>query len=170
LASGTASVRNYITSLTVSSDALGTAGNAWILDGQGAIGTSVTIATPGVFTSTAHDLKVGDAIVFTSLGTITGISTNTVYYITATSFAATTFTVATTRGGTALQITGSTSAFTFYRLLFPFRFQTTAIGSPQQVFFPNPLRSISNGAINFLIPTPLTSGSIYLTVNGYRGF
>jgi hypothetical protein len=170
LASGTASVRNYITSLTVSSDALGAAGNAWILDGQGAIGASVTIATPGVFTSTAHDLKVGDAIVFTSLGTITGISTNTVYYITATSFAATTFTVATTRGGTALQITGSTSAFTFYRLLFPFRFQTTAIGSPQQVFFPNPLRSISNGAINFLIPTTLTSGSIYLTVNGYRGF
>jgi hypothetical protein len=170
LASGTANVRNYITSLTVSSDALGAAGNAWILDGQGAIGSSVTIATPGVFTSTAHDLKVGDAIVFTSLGTITGISTNTVYYITATSFAATTFTVATTRGGTALQITGSTSAFTFYRLLFPFRFQTTAIGSPQQVFFPNPLRSISNGAINFLIPTTLTSGSIYLTVNGYRGF
>jgi len=170
LASGTASVRNYITSLTVSSDALGAAGNAWILDGQGAIGSSVTIATPGVFTSTAHDLKVGDAIVFTSLGTITGISTNTVYYITATSFAATTFTVATTRGGTALQITGSTSAFTFYRLLFPFRFQTTEIGSPQQIFFPNPLRSISNGAINFLIPTTLTSGSIYLTVNGYRGF
>lgn len=170
LASGTANIRNYITSLTIQSDALGTAGNGWIVDGQGAIGTSVTIATPGVFTSTAHDLKIGDAIVFTSLGTITGISTNTVYYITATSFAATTFTVATAPGGTALQITGSTSAFTFYRVLQPLRFQTTAIGTPSQIVFQVPIRSISNGAINFLIPSSLTSGNIYITANGYRGF
>jgi hypothetical protein len=169
-ASGTASVRNYITRVTIQSDALGAAGNAWILDGQGAIGTSVTIATPGVFTSTAHDLKIGDAIVFTSLGTITGVSTNTVYYITSTSFAATTFTVATTQGGAAIQITGSTSAFTFYRVLQPLRFQTTAIGAPVQIEFQQPIRSISNGAINFLIPSSLTSGSIYLTANGYRGF
>lgn len=170
LASGTASIRNYISSLMIQSDAIGAAGTAWVLDGQGAIGTSVTIATPGVFTSTAHDLKVGDAIVFTSLGTITGVSTNTVYYITATSFTATTFTVATTQGGTALQITGSTSAFTFYRVLHQLRFQTTGVPTPMQLNFTQPLRSIGNGAINFLIPVSMTSGNIYLTVNGYRGF
>lgn len=169
-ASGTANVRNYITGLTIESDLLGGAGNVWVLDGQGAIGTSVTIATPGVFTSSAHDLKVGDAIVFTSLGTITGVSTNTVYYITATSFAATTFTIATTQGGTALQITGSTSAFTFYRLLYPIRVQTAALGAPAVIVFPTPLKGIANSATNLLIPTSLTSGNIYLTVNGYRGF
>lgn len=169
-ASGTASVRNYVTSLTVQSDTLGAAGNAWILDGQGAIGTSVTIATPGVFTSTSHDLKIGDAIVFTSLGTITGISTNTVYYITATSFATTTFTVATTQGGTALQITGTTAAFTFYRIFHQLRFQTTAINVPTQISFPNPPKGIANSAVNLLIPASLTSGSIYLTISGFRGF
>jgi hypothetical protein len=169
-ASGTANIRNYITGFTLQTDALGAAGNAWILDGQGAIGTSVTIATPGVFTSTTHDLKIGDAIVFTSLGTITGVSTNTVYWVTATSFAATTFTVATTQGGTAIQITGSTAAFTFYRVLYPFRLQTTAIGTPVSVTFPTPIKGFANAALNFLIPTSLTSGNIYLTVNGYRGF
>ncbi len=170
LASGTANVRNYITSLIIQSDVLGAAGNVWILDGQGAIGTSVTIATPGVFTSTAHDLKVGSPIVFTSLGTITGISTNTIYYVTATSFAATTFTISTTPGGTALAITGTTSAFTFYRVLQPFRFQTTAIGTPAQITYQTPIKSIANGAINVLIPTSLTSGNIYITANGFRNF
>ena len=169
-ASGAASVRNYLTSLIINTDSIGAAGLVWVLDGQGAIGTSVTIATPGVFTSSAHDLKIGDAIVFTSLGTITGVSVNTVYYITATSFAATTFTVATTLGGTALQITGSTAAFTFYRVLYQIKLQTTGIPTPMTITFPTPLRGMANMVTNLLIPTTLTSGSIYITANGYRGF
>jgi len=169
-ASGTASVRNYVAGLIVYSDAIAVAGNAWILDGQGAIGTSVTIATPGVFTSSAHDLKIGDAIVFTAIGTITGITTNTIYYVTSTSFAATTFTVATTLGGTAIQITGATSAFTFYRVLHAIRLQTTALSDPIVIAFPTPLRGMANVATNLLIPLSLTTGSIYITTNGYRGF
>jgi len=169
-ASGTASVRNYLTGLTIQTDTLGAAGSVFVLDGQGAIGTSVTIATPGVFTSATHDLRVGDAIIFTSLGTITGVSTNTVYYVTATSFAATTFTLALTPGGTAIQITGATAAFTFYRIFHVFRLPTTAITSPIQVNFSQPLKGQANVASNILIPVSLTSGAIYLTVNGYRGF
>lgn len=169
-ASGTASVRNYITGLTLQTDTLGAAGTMFVVDGQGAIGTSVTIATPGVFTSSTHDLRVGDAIIFTSLGSITGITVNTVYYITATTFAATTFTVALTPGGTAVQITGGTSAFTFYRVFHVFRLPTTAITSPVQVKFDLPLKCMANVASNILIPVTLTSGAIYLTVNGYRGF
>jgi hypothetical protein len=169
-ASTQASVRNYVTSIIYQSDVLGTAGNCLLLDGQGAIGTSVTIATPGVFTSATHELKVGDAIIFTSIGTITGITVNTIYYITATSFAATTFTVATTLGGTAIQITGSTSAFTFYRVFHQMRLQTTALATPAQINFINPAKGIANSAVNLLIPTSLTTGSIYVTVTGYRGF
>jgi len=168
-ASGQASIRNYITSLSYQTDAPGSAGNAWILDGAVA-GSSVTIATPGVFTSAAHDLRVGDAIVFTSLGTITGVSTNTIYYITSTSFTGTTFTVATTQGGAAIAITGSTSAFTFYRVLYQIRLQTTAIGTPAVLTFPTPLRPQPNAAVNLLIPVSLTSGNIYLTPSGYRGY
>lgn len=170
LASGTASVRNYITSLTIQTDTIGAAGSMFIVDGQGAIGTSVTIATPGVFTSTAHDLKVGDCIIFTSIGTITGIAVNTQYWITATSFAATTFTIATSQGGSAIQITGSTSAFTFYRVLQLVRIPTTAITIPVIYKYETPIRTIANGAANVLIPSSLTSGAIYLTVGGYRGF
>lgn len=169
-ASGTASVRNYITSLILNTDAIGAAGRAYLLDGQGAIGTSVTIATPGVFTSTAHDLKVGDAIIFTSIGTITGITINTLYYITATSFAATTFTIATTLGGAAIAITGSTSAFTFYRVFQTLLLPTTGITIPTQINYANPLRGNSNNAMNFYIPTSLTSGNISVTAVGYRGF
>ena len=170
-ASGTASVRNYLAGLVIQTDTLGAAGNVWILDGQGAIGTSVTIATPGVFTNSGtNDLKVGDAIVFTAIGTITGITVNTVYYVTATSLAATTFTIATTMGGTAIQITGASSAFTFYRVLYALRLQTLAIGTPTQITFETPLKGVSNAPINLLIPTSLTSGSIYLSPNGYRGF
>jgi hypothetical protein len=169
-ASGTASVRTYLTGFTLQQDVLGAAGLALILDAQGAIGASVTIATPGVFTSTAHDLKVGQAIVFTSLGTITGVVTNTVYYVTATSFTTTTFTVATTIGGTAIAVTGSTSAFTFYRVLYQLKLQTPAIGAPAAVTFTNPIRTIGNGAVNFLIPTSLVNGNIYITPFGYNGF
>lgn len=167
-ASGTALVRNYITQITVQGDALGAAGTIAILD-YAIAGTSVTIATPGVFTTPAHGFIVGDAIMFSSIGTITGITINTIYYITSTSFTTTTFTIATTTNGTAIQITGVTSAFTVYKVMTQIRLQTAAIATPYVIDFSNPLRGSSN--IGTLIAYPsLTSGSIYLTVNGYRGF
>lgn len=167
-ASGVAGVRNYITGITYQTDALGVAGNIWVLDGQGAIGTSATIAVPGVFTSGLHDLKIGSAIVFTSLGTITGVVTNTIYYVVASNFTTTTFSLSLTQGGAAITTTGSTSTFTFYRLLFPLRLQTTAVAM-QTVVFETPLKTIANSPVNLLIPASLTSGNIYLTINGFRG-
>lgn len=170
-ASGTASVRNYITQLNIQTDSLGAAGNMFILDNQGAIGTSVTIATPGVFTSTAHDLKIGDTIIFTALGTITGVTVNTLYYITAANFTATTFSVATSPSSAAIQITGATSAFTFYRVLQLVRFQaTTPLSNPIIITPPNPLRGIANANLNVYFPASLTSGAVYINVIGYRGF
>lgn len=167
-ASGTASVRTYLAGMCLQSDALGAALSLWILDGAVAV-TSVTIATPGVFTNSGtNDFKAGDAVIFQSLGTITGITANTVYYVTATTLAATTFTVATTIGGTALQITGSTSACTVYRVLSQTRLQTAAL-TPNLITFPNPLRTAANVALS-VIASSTQTGTVYVSPTGYYGF
>jgi len=48
------------------------------------IGTfTVTLATPGVFTLTAHGLTSGDGVYFTTTGSLpTGLSSNTIYFVT----------------------------------------------------------------------------------------
>jgi predicted DNA-binding transcriptional regulator AlpA len=131
--------------------------------------TSVTIATPGVFTNSGtNDFKAGDAVIFQNLGTITGISANTIYYVTATTLAATTFTVASTIGGTALQITGSTSTPTVYRVLNQTRLQTAA-QTGEILTFPNPLRTAPNVALS-VIASSTQTGTIFVSPFGYYGF
>ena len=166
-ASGTASVRTYMTGYSLSSDALGAATTAWILDGAVAV-TSVTIANPGVFTNSGvNDFKVGDAVIFGALGTITGISVNTVYYVTATSLANTTFTLSATVGGTALQITGSTSAVTAYRVLHQIRLQTAAL-TVEPAMLQSPIRTAPNVALS-IMTNSTTTGNVYLSSQGYYG-
>ncbi len=163
-ASGTANVRTYVTSIQLQTDALGGATNLWILDGAVAV-TSVTIATPGVFTNSGtNDFKAGDMVIFQNLGTITGITANTPYYVTATSLAATTFTVSSTIGGTALQITGSTSTPTVYRVLHQTRLQTTALPLTP-VALPTPIRTAPNVALSILSSSTQT-GTIYAAAQG----
>ena len=58
---------------------------------------------------------------------------------------------------------------TMYRILDQIRLQTTAL-QPTVITYEEPLKTNPNMAVNFLIPTSLTSGNIYLTINGYRGF
>merc|ERR1719409_857202 len=67
---------------------------------------SITEAAPGVFTSTAHGLSVGDAVTYYSNGgtSIDVLTNGATYYVTATTFAANTFTLATTVGGAALTV------------------------------------------------------------------
>lgn len=67
---------------------------------------TVTQANPGVFTTASvHGMAVNDLVVFDSNGTIpTGITANTIYYI-KTAPSTTTFTIASTLGGTAIEIT-----------------------------------------------------------------
>jgi microcystin-dependent protein len=44
---------------------------------------TVTLATPGVFTLTAHGLTSGDGVYFTTTGSLpTGLSSNTIYFVT----------------------------------------------------------------------------------------
>ena len=60
------------------------------------------------------------------------------------------------------------TAATMYRILDQIRLQTTSL-QPTVINYEEPLKTNLNMAVNFLIPTSLTSGNIYLTINGYRG-
>ena len=71
---------------------------------------TVTIATPAVFTKVAHTLVEGDIVHFTTTGALpTGLAVNTDYYIISTGLTADAFQVSTTRGGSAVNTTGSQS-------------------------------------------------------------
>ena len=167
-ASGTASVRNYIRQLAISTDALGTGGVAWILDGALTV-SSIAITTGLCTTSTNHDLKIGDSVVFTALAAGTGVSTNTVYYVTSVG-SATTFNFALTIGGANVVPSVAYTGTTVYRILYQQHFRASGVPQTTIITFPNPLRGIANMITNFLIPTTMTSGTIYITSTGYRGF
>lgn len=76
-----------------------------------ALGTfTVTIATPGVFTYTAHGLTAGDKVTLATTGALpTGLTAGTVYYVIATGLSANDFRLALTDGGAAINTTGSQS-------------------------------------------------------------
>lgn len=167
-ASGTASVRNYISQLAISTDALGAGGVAWILDGALTV-SSIAITTGLCTTSTSHDLKIGDAVVFTALAAGTGVTTNTVYYVTSVG-SATTFNFSLTIGGTNVVPSVAYTGTTMYRILYQQHFRATGIPQTVMINFATPIRGIANMITNFLIPTTMTSGTIYITSNGYRGF
>lgn len=75
------------------------------------VGTAtITIASPGVISRTAHGLSIGMTITFTTTGALpTGITANTTYYIISTGFTANSFRISATDGGTAINTTGTQS-------------------------------------------------------------
>jgi len=75
---------------------------------------TVTIASPGVFTATAHGLSVNDEIVLETDGALpTGLAINTTYYIVSVP-TVDTFTISATKGGTAIDTSGSQSGTHIY--------------------------------------------------------
>lgn len=165
-ASGTASVRNYIKSIRVANDALGAAGNLLLLDSALTV-SSIAITTGLATTSAAHDLRISDVVVFTALAGGTGVTANQLYYVTSVG-STTTFNFATAPGGANTVPTVAYTGTTMYRVFDQIRLQTTA--GERTVTYSQPLKGIANTIMNFLIPTSLTSGNIYITVNGFRGF
>jgi hypothetical protein len=79
--------------------------------------TTVTIASPAVFTKVAHGLRVGDPVTFTTTGALpTGLSAGTTYYVIAAGLTADAFEVSTTLGGSAVNTSGTQSGVhTTYR-------------------------------------------------------
>lgn len=69
---------------------------------------TITIATPGVVTSTSHGLSNGQQVVFTTTGALpTGLTAGTAYFVV--NAATNTFQVSATSGGTAITTTGTQS-------------------------------------------------------------
>jgi len=77
---------------------------------------TVTLASPGVFTLTAHGLVIADRVYLTTTGALpTGLAVNTIYYVVSTP-TADTFTLSATEGGSATNTTGSQSGVHSSRL------------------------------------------------------
>lgn len=71
---------------------------------------TVTIASPAVFSQTAHGLVAGDAVVFQTSGALpTGLVAGQTYYVIAGGLTANAFEVSATLGGSAVNTTGSQS-------------------------------------------------------------
>src|ERR1700748_166315 len=102
---------------------------------------TVTIASPGVFTDTAHGFSANQAIKFQTTGALpTGITADTYYYVL--SPTTNTYTVSATPGGAAIATTGSQSgvhtryasgSFEFYGNAWPVGGPTLASVSVTQV-------------------------------------
>jgi len=75
------------------------------------VGTfTVTIASPGVFTLNSHGLVAGDAVYLTTTGALpTGLTANTIYYVISAGLTANAFELSTSRGGAAINTSGSQS-------------------------------------------------------------
>jgi hypothetical protein len=168
LSSGVANVRNYIAELILQSDVIGAAGNAWILDGALTV-SSIAITTGLVTTSAAHDLKPGDQVIFNVLSAGTGVTVNTVYYVTSIG-SGTTFNFSASMGGSNVVPSVAYTGTTMYRLLYQFRLQTAGMLTPTDISFRTPLRGNSNMNLNLLFPVSMISGNVYLTLNGFRNF
>lgn len=85
--------------------------------------TSISNASPAVFTLNNHGLSVGDAIVLSTDGSLpTGLTVGTVYYVISAGFGANAFEVSTSAGGSAVNTSSAgsgTHSFTSYYTAIP---------------------------------------------------
>lgn len=75
-----------------------------------AISFTVTIASPAIFTSTAHGLVLNDTVVFSTTGALpSGLTAGTTYHVIAAGLTADDFEVSATQGGAAINTSGTQS-------------------------------------------------------------
>ena len=69
---------------------------------------TVTIATPGVFTAVDHELGLGDTVKLETTDTLpTGLAVETLYYVIGYGYTVSTFQLSKSKGGVAIDTTGS---------------------------------------------------------------
>ena len=83
---------------------------------RGVLGADVSLSTSAasddIIDATSHGFSIGDAVVFTALTGGTGLTAGRVYWVTSTSYAASTFRVTDTPGGAAIGFTADITAGT----------------------------------------------------------
>lgn len=110
--SGSAAGVNYITNSDAEADTSG-----WVTYND-SLTVTITIASPGVVSATAHGLSTDDKITLTTSGALpTGLTAGTVYYVK--KIDANSFTLAATLGGADINTTGSQSGVQTARPLAP---------------------------------------------------
>ena len=159
-----ASIRNYISGIVITDDALGAATEVVIKDGA----ITATSVTTNVITSALHDLKIGDQIIFSAIGSFTGIVAGTSYWV-LTVPSTTTFSLSATPNGSTLTV-GGTGSPVFSRILYRTKLQTAALAMPIVIQFNNPLRGAPNATMDIQTLTATTTGTVYYNLQGYLGF
>lgn len=159
-----AGIRNYVTAIDLWSEALTNATDLRIREADITC-NSQTISANTLTTSAAHELVIGDAVVFTA-ATVTGITASTVTYFVLTVPSTTTLTLSATRGGTTLAISGTGVTATFHKVLWQTRIPTAG-AAPRQIYFPTPLRGSINRAVLLQTPTASGAGAVFLSAQGY---
>lgn len=154
---------NYLTSIDLFSEALTNATDLRVREPDLTC-SSQTIASNILTVSATHNLRIGDAVVFTA-NTVTGISTGVTYFV-LTVPAATTITLSATRGGSTLAISGTGVTATFHKVLWMTRIPTTGM-APRQITFPMPLRGSINTAMQVQTVTASGAGAVYLSAQGF---
>ena len=163
-----ASIHNYYTNITLNTDAMGTATELALRDVALTLTTSV-IASNTLVTSANHGLAIGDAIVFAGVSGLTGPTAGPTYYV-LTVPSATSFTIATTMGGSTLTVTGTPAASQqLNHYIWRTKLQTAGVLTPVAYNFPTPLRGGIAVAQELLTITAST-GSVYFNAQGYRSF
>lgn len=161
-----ASIHNYITHISLSTDALGTATEIAVRD-TALTCSSQTISSNTLTTSTSHGLSVGDTVI-ASASTVTGLTAGTTYYV-RTVPSATTLTFSATPGGSTLSISGTGVTATLNHYLWRQKLQTTGLPTPIQFEFPTPLRG-GTAVLDEVVTLTASTGGVYFNCTGYQGF
>jgi hypothetical protein len=158
-----AGLRNYVTAIDFSSDALTNATELQIRE-PNISANSQTISSNTLVASAVHDLSIGDAVAFTA-STVTGITAGTTYFVLTTPTTSS-VTLSATRGGSTLAISGTGVTATLHKVLWSTRIPTTGV-APRQVKFENALRGSLNKATQLMTVTASGAGAVYPNVQGY---
>ena len=158
-----ASLCTYVTAIDFFSEALTNATDLRVREPDLTC-ASQTIASNILTVSATHNLRIGDAVVFTA-STVTGITAGVTYYVLTTP-AITTITLSATRGGSTLAISGTGVTATFHKVLWMTRIPTAG-AVPRQLVFRVPLRGSVNTALQVQTATASGAGAVYLSSQGF---
>lgn len=158
---------NYVTGIVFNADTVATASTLAIITED--LAATAAIASNVITFTAAHGLKVGQAVKFTTVTGVTGISANDILYVQSTP-TSTTATFSTTVGGNAATISGATPTIAAHQVLWQIKLNTTAGAflNPSTISFATPLKGATGKALRIQTTTATNSG-VWVNLTGYTG-